>query len=55
MVDRNDPATLHIKDVRRKDKGTYKIEVVLQLGGNAIADHEMNLTVFGKFKSLHQL
>ncbi|KAJ7376166.1 hypothetical protein OS493_036545 [Desmophyllum pertusum] len=45
VVDRNDPATLHIKDVRREDDGIYKIEVFLQLGGNAIADHEINLTV----------
>ena len=49
VVDRNDPATLHIKDVRREDEGTYKIDFFLQLGGNnAIADHEVNLTVLGK-------
>ncbi|KAJ7392880.1 hypothetical protein OS493_010541 [Desmophyllum pertusum] len=49
VVDRNDPATLHIKDVRREDEGTYKIYFFLQLGGNAIVDHEVNLTVLGKF------
>ena len=48
VVDRNDAATLHIKDVRREDEGTYNIEVILQLGANAIADHKVNLTVLGK-------
>ncbi|KAJ7323115.1 hypothetical protein OS493_032401 [Desmophyllum pertusum] len=49
VVDRHDPATLHINDVRREDEGTYKIEFKLQLGGNPIADHEVNLTVLGTF------
>ena len=49
VVDRTDPATLHINDVRREDEGTYKIEFKLQSGRNPIADHEVNLTVFGKY------
>ncbi|KAJ7390867.1 hypothetical protein OS493_021758 [Desmophyllum pertusum] len=49
VVDRNDPATLHIKDVRREDEGTYKIEFTLTSFGNIIAEQEVNLTVLGKF------
>ncbi|KAJ7390885.1 hypothetical protein OS493_021783 [Desmophyllum pertusum] len=45
VVDRTDPATLHIKDVRREDEGTYKIEFTLGSFGNIIADHKVNLTV----------
>ncbi|KAJ7350131.1 hypothetical protein OS493_038332 [Desmophyllum pertusum] len=49
VVDKNDPATLHIKDVRREDEGTYRIEFTLGSFGNIIADRKVNLTVLGKF------
>ena len=48
-IDRNDPATLHINNVRREDEGTYKIEYSLELDGTVLADHEVNVTVLGKF------
>ncbi|KAJ7323107.1 hypothetical protein OS493_032393 [Desmophyllum pertusum] len=51
VINKNDPATLHINDVRREDEGKYKIEFFLEFGVDAkiIADHEVNLTVLGKF------
>ena len=49
-IDRNDPATLHIKNVRREDEGTYKIEYSLEADGAPLADHEVNVIVLGKFK-----
>lgn len=33
VIDRDDQATLHIKDVRREDEGTYKIDFSLNLEG----------------------
>ena len=48
VIDRNDSATLHIKDVRREDEGTYKIEFTLKTDGSVLADQEVNLTVLGK-------
>ena len=50
-IDRNDPATLHINNVRREDEGTYKIEYSLEIDGTVLADHEVNVTVLGKFNS----
>ena len=48
-IDKNDPATLLIKNVRREDEGTYKIEYSLEFDGTVLADHEVNVTVLGKF------
>lgn len=48
VIDRNDPATLHVKDVRREDEGTYKIEFSLKLDATVLADQKVNLTVLGK-------
>ena len=48
-IDRNDPVTLHINNVRREDEGTYKIEYSLEFDGTILADHEVNVTVLGKF------
>lgn len=48
VIDRNDPATLHIKDVRTEDEGKYKIEYILELDGTVLAHQEVNLTVLGK-------
>ncbi len=55
VIDRNDPATLHIKDVRRDDEGMYKIEFSVELAGTVLADQEVNLTVLGKFNDTHSL
>ena len=48
-IDRNDSATLHINNVRREDEGTYKIEYSLEADGTVLAEHEVNVTVLGKF------
>ena len=48
-IDRNDPATLRINNVRREDEGTYKIEYSLEIDATVLADHEVNVTVLGKF------
>jgi len=55
VIDRNDEATLHIKDVRREDEGTYKIEFSLQSDGTVHAEQRVNLTVLGKLSSVHRL
>ena len=55
VIDRSDQATLHIKDVRREDEGTYKIEFALKTDGSVVAEQRMNLAVLGKFQSVHQL
>ncbi len=55
VIDKNDPATLHIKDVRREDEGMYKIEFSLELDGTVLADQEVNLTVLGKFHDTSSL
>ena len=47
-IDKNDPATLLINNVRIKDEGTYKIEYSVQLDGAVLADHEVNVIVLGK-------
>ena len=47
VIDRNDQATLHIKDVRREDEGTYKIEFTLKTDGSVLAEQRVNLTVLG--------
>ena len=47
-INKNDPATLLINNVRREDEGTYKIEYSLELDGTVLADHEVNVTVLGK-------
>ena len=54
VIDRNDPATLHIKDVRREDEGTYKIEFILDSDGTVVAEQRVNVTVLGKLSSVHQ-
>ena len=54
VIDRNDPATLHIKDIRREDEGTYKIEFVLDSDRTAVAEQRVNVTVLGKLSSVHQ-
>ena len=54
VIDRNDQATLHIKDVRREDEATYKIEVVLPTDGT-VGEQRVNLTVLGKLSSVHSL
>ena len=48
-IDRNVLATLHINNVRRENEGTYKIEYSLEFDGTVLADHEVNVTVLGKF------
>ena len=48
VIDRSDQATLHIKDVRREDDGTYKIEFTLKTDGSVFAEQRVNLTVLGK-------
>ena len=55
VIDRDDQATLHIKDVRREDEGTYKIEYILKLDGTVVVEQRVNLTVLGKFLSVHKL
>ena len=47
VIDRSDQATLHIKDVRREDEGTYKIELRLPLLGT-VGEQRMNVKVLGK-------
>ena len=47
-IDRSDQATLHIKDVRREDEGTYKIGFTLKTDGSVLAEQRVNLTVLGK-------
>jgi len=54
-IDRNKEATLHIKDVKREDEGTYKIEFSLQSDGTVLAEQRVNLTVLGKLSSVHSL
>ena len=48
QVDRNRQATLLIKNVRREDEGTYKIEYGVELDGTLLAYQEFNITVSGK-------
>ena len=48
VIDKSDQATLHIKDVRRQDEGTYKIEFSLKADGSVLAEQRVNLTVLGK-------
>ena len=55
VIDRNDQATLHIKDVRREDVGTYKIEFVLESDGTVVAEQRVNVTILGKFLNVHNL
>ena len=55
VIDRNDQATLHIKDVRREDEGTYKIEITLKADGSVLVEQRVNLTVLGKLSSVHSL
>jgi len=55
VIDRSDQATLYIKDVRREDEGTYKIEFILESDGTVVAEQRVNLTVLGKFSSVHTL
>ena len=47
-INRNDPATLLINNVRREDEGTYEIEYIVEVDGTVLADHEVNVTVLGK-------
>ena len=54
VIDRSDQATLHIKDVRREDEGTYKIELRLPLLGT-VGEQRVNLTVLGKLSSVQHL
>ena len=54
VIDRNDSATLHIKDIRREHEGTYKIEFVLDLDRTVVAEQRVNVTVLGKLSSVHQ-
>ena len=46
VINRSDQATLHIKDVRKEDEGTYKIELILETG--TVAEQKVNLTVLGE-------
>ena len=55
MIDESDQATLHIKGVRREDEGTYKIEFFLEPDETVVAEQRVNLTVFGKLSSVHNL
>ena len=55
VIDRNDQATLHIKDVKREDEGTYKIEYILESDGTVVAGQIVNLTVLGKISSVYTL
>ena len=48
MIDRSDQATLHIKNVRREDEGTYRIEYILESDGSVLAEQKVNLTVLGE-------
>ena len=47
-IDRNLQATLLIKNVRREDEGTYKIEYGVELDETLLAYQEFNVTVLGK-------
>ena len=47
-IDKYDPATLLINNVRREDEGIYKIEYSLQVDGTVLACDEVNVTVLGK-------
>ena len=47
-INKNDPATLLINNVRTEDEGTYKIEYIVEVDGTVLADHEVNVTVLGK-------
>ena len=51
-VDRNRQATLLIKNIRREDEGTYKIEYSVQLDAKILAFQEFNVTVLGKVLSV---
>ena len=53
VIDRNDQATLHIKQVRREDEGTYKIEFALDSVGTVVAEYSVNLEVLGKISTVH--
>ena len=48
VIDRSDQATLHIKDVRREDEGTYKIEFSLKADGSILAEQRVNVSLLGK-------
>ena len=48
QVDRNQQATLLMKNVRREDEGTYKIEYSVEVDGTLLAYQEFNITVSGK-------
>ena len=52
VIDRDDQATLNIKDVRREDEGTFKIEYILESDGTVVAEQRVNLTVLGNFSSV---
>ena len=55
VIDRNEPATLHIKDIRREDEGTYtEIEFILDSDRIVVAEQRVNVTVLGKLSSVHQ-
>ena len=54
VIDRSDQATLHIRNVRREDEGTYKIEFHLELDGTVVAEQIVNLTVLGTISSFRQ-
>ena len=47
-INKIDPATLLINNVRTEDEGTYKIEYIVEVDGTVLADHEVNVTVLGK-------
>ena len=47
-IDRNDQATLHIKDVMGEDEGTYKIVFNLTTEITGLGEHTVNITVLGK-------
>ena len=55
VIDRSDQATLRIKDVRKDDEGTYKIEFVLESDGTVVAEQRVNLTILGKQSSVRHL
>ena len=55
VIDRDDQATLHIKDVRREDEGTYKVEFTFDSVGTVDAEHRVNLIVLGKISNVHHL
>ena len=48
VIDKSDQATLHIRDVRREDGGTYKIEFTLKTDGSVLAEQRAILTLLGK-------